>query len=144
MTRLMEQAIATVRSWPDAQQDEAAEILLALGHLGPAAYQATEEELNAIDEALAQIERGEFATDADVALPQVKVRYSPRAVRDLAGIADYLVERSPRGAQFVDHRIRKTVDLIAAFPGSGRALEQRRGVRVMPVGRYPYLVFYAI
>jgi plasmid stabilization system protein ParE len=37
-----------------------------------------------------------------------------------------------------------TIDLIAAFPGSGRALEQRRSVRVMPVGRYPYLVFYTI
>lgn len=74
----------------------------------------------------------------------MKVRYSPRAVRDLAGIADYLVERSPRGAQSVDHGIRKTVDLIAAFPGGGRALEQRPTVRVMPVGRYPYLVFYTI
>lgn len=74
----------------------------------------------------------------------MRVRYSPRAIRDLAGIADYLVERSPRGAQSVDHRIRKTVDLIAAYPGSGRTLEQRRGVRVMPVGRYPYLVFYAV
>lgn len=66
MTRLMEQALATVRSWPDAQQNEAAEILLALDRLGPAAYQATEEELQAIDEALAQIERDEFASDAEV------------------------------------------------------------------------------
>jgi hypothetical protein len=66
MTRLMEQALATVRSWPDAQQDEAAEMLLALDRLGTAAFQATDEELDAIDEALAQIERGEFATNADV------------------------------------------------------------------------------
>jgi predicted transcriptional regulator len=66
MTRLMEQALATVRTWPDAQQDEAAEILLALDRLGPAACQATDDELNAIDEALSQIERGEFATAADI------------------------------------------------------------------------------
>lgn len=66
MTRLMEQALATVRGWPEAQQDEAAEMLLALDRLGTAAYQATDEELHAIDEALAQIERGEFATAADV------------------------------------------------------------------------------
>lgn len=74
MTRLMEQALATVRNWPEAQQDEAAEILLALDRLGPADYQATDEELHAIDEALAQIERGEFAADADVAAAFARFR----------------------------------------------------------------------
>ena len=63
---------------------------------------------------------------------------------DLAGIADYLVERSPRGAELVDRGIHKTVDLISVFPGSGRALEQRPAIRVLPVGRYPYLVFYTV
>jgi hypothetical protein len=65
MTDLMEKAIASVRSWPARQQDEAAEILLALDRLG-AAYVASEDELRAIDEALAQIEAGEYATDAEV------------------------------------------------------------------------------
>ena len=74
----------------------------------------------------------------------MKVRYSPRAIGDLASIADYLVTRSPRGARSVDARIRKTIDLIAAIPGSGRVLEQRPAVRVMPVGRHPYLVFYTL
>ena len=74
----------------------------------------------------------------------MRVRYGPRAIGDLAGIADYLVKRSPRGARSVDRGIRKTVDLIATFPGSGRALQQRPAIRVMPVGRHPYLVFYTI
>lgn len=74
----------------------------------------------------------------------MRVCYSPRAISDLAGIAAYLVKRSPRGAESVDRGIRKTVELIAAFPGSGRALEQRPAVRVLPVGRYPYLVFYTV
>lgn len=34
MTNLMEKAIASVRGWPASQQDEAAEILLALDRLG--------------------------------------------------------------------------------------------------------------
>jgi toxin ParE1/3/4 len=72
----------------------------------------------------------------------VRLRYSPRAARDLADIADYLTARSPRGALAVDRRIRKTIDLIAAFPSAGRQLEQRPAIRVMPIGRYPYLVFY--
>ena len=74
----------------------------------------------------------------------MKVRYSSRATSDIAHIAEYLVERSPSGARSVDGSIRKTVDLIAAFPGSGRTLEQRPTIRVMPVGRYPYLIFYTL
>lgn len=66
MTDLMEKALATVRGWPAEQQDEAAEILLALGRLGTAPFRATEDELQAIDEAIAQLERGELATDAEV------------------------------------------------------------------------------
>ena len=74
----------------------------------------------------------------------MKLRYSPRAMRDLAEIADYLTARSPKGAASVARRIRKTIDLITGFPGAGRRLEQRPAVRVMPLGRYPYLVFYTL
>jgi toxin ParE1/3/4 len=74
----------------------------------------------------------------------VKLRYSPRARRDIAEIADYLTARSPNGAVSVKRRIRKTIDLVAAFPGAGRRLDQRPGVRVMPIGRHPYLVFYTL
>jgi hypothetical protein len=66
MTDLMEKALASVRSWPARQQDEAAEILLALGRLGAEPYHASDEELQALDEALAQIEGGEYATNAEV------------------------------------------------------------------------------
>ena len=74
----------------------------------------------------------------------MKLCYSPRARRDLAEIADYLTARSPKGALSVERRIRKTIGLIAAFPEAGRRLDQRPTVRVMPIGRYPYLVFYTL
>jgi len=74
----------------------------------------------------------------------VRVRYSPRAAVDLAVIADYLTERSPQGAQAVERAIRTTIALIADFPGCGRALAQRRTVRVIPVTRYPFLIFYTV
>jgi plasmid stabilization system protein ParE len=74
----------------------------------------------------------------------VKVRYSSRALLDLAEIGDYLAERSPTGARAVEHAIRRTVLLIADFPGSGRAVEQRRDARVLPVLGYPYLIFYTV
>jgi hypothetical protein len=66
MTDLMQKALATVRSWPAERQNEAAEILLALDRLGAGPYRASEAELQAVDEAIAQVERGEWATDAEV------------------------------------------------------------------------------
>jgi hypothetical protein len=65
MTDLMEKALAAVCRWPTARQDEAAEMLLALDRLGEN-YVASEDELAAIDEALAQARRGEFATEAEI------------------------------------------------------------------------------
>jgi predicted transcriptional regulator len=65
MTDLMEKALAAVGRWPAAQQDEAADLLLALDRLGTT-YVASDEELAAIDEALAQAERGEYASDEEV------------------------------------------------------------------------------
>jgi hypothetical protein len=66
MTTLMDKALEVVRGWPAAQQDDAAELLLALDRLGTGPYRASPEELAAIDEALAQVARGEQATDAEV------------------------------------------------------------------------------
>lgn len=74
----------------------------------------------------------------------MKIRYTPRAVNDIIAIADYLSERSPAGARAVEAAIRRTVELLGEFSGSGRVLTQRPHVRVMPVARYPYLVFYKV
>ena len=65
MTDLMEKALAAIGRWPESRQNEAAEMLLALDSLGET-YTASADELTAIDEALAQAKRGEFASDADV------------------------------------------------------------------------------
>jgi plasmid stabilization system protein ParE len=74
----------------------------------------------------------------------MRLRYSPRAAGDLAAIGDYLRERSPSGARAVEAKIKSTLNLLAACPQSGRTLEQRRDVRVMPLVRYPFLVFYTV
>jgi hypothetical protein len=66
MTDLMEKALAQVRTWPAERQDEAAQLLLALDQLGAEPYIASEEELRAVDEALAEVEKGSFASDAEV------------------------------------------------------------------------------
>lgn len=74
----------------------------------------------------------------------MNVTWSLEAIADLGEIADYLKARSPRGAFAVGERIEEIVALLAAHPGIGRVLEQRPSVRVMPLGRYPYLVFYEV
>ena len=74
MTDLMEKALATVRSWPDEQQDEAAQILLALGRLGSGMYHASDDELRAVDEALAQIEGGAYVSEAEIEAAYARFR----------------------------------------------------------------------
>jgi uncharacterized protein (DUF924 family) len=74
MTDLMEKALAAVREWRDERQDEAAALLLALDRLGPDAYRASPEELAAIDQALAEAARGEFASEADVEAAYARFR----------------------------------------------------------------------
>jgi len=69
------------------------------------------------------------------------VRYSRRAENDLAKILDYLDARSPRGARNVKVAIKRVIDLIGATPMIGHTAG-RGEVRVMPVGRYPYLIYW--
>jgi plasmid stabilization system protein ParE len=45
----------------------------------------------------------------------MKLRYSPRALSDLAAISNYLTERSPAGARAVEQAIRSTVSLLEQF-----------------------------
>ena len=73
----------------------------------------------------------------------MKVRYSQRAVADLIGIADYIRERNPRAAEAVAKRIRASIAQLEMFPLIGR-LTDDPGIRLLPIVRYPYLVFYEV
>jgi len=68
--------------------------------------------------------------------------YSKRALDDLREISRYIEQVSPRGARSVMRRIEATITLIDRHPGVGRAARQRRGVRLIPVGRYPYRIYF--
>lgn len=67
MTKLLEQAIEEVRKLPESEQDEAAEVLFALAEKTKGPYRLSEDERIAIDRALAAMDRGEFATDEEMA-----------------------------------------------------------------------------
>jgi predicted transcriptional regulator len=55
-----------VRTWPLERQDDAAEMLLMMEEQGVAPYELSEEERVEIEAALAEADRGEFATDEEV------------------------------------------------------------------------------
>src|ERR1043166_4652698 len=66
MTKLLEQAVETVRGLPPEIQDELARMLLQLAGEDQPLLQLSAEEAASFDESLAQAERGEFATDEQV------------------------------------------------------------------------------
>ena len=66
MTKLLEQAIETVRGLPPEMQDDLARMLLQLAGEDQPVLQLSTEEAASFDESLAQADRGEFATDEQV------------------------------------------------------------------------------
>ena len=66
MTRLLEQAVATVSALSDEVQDEVARMSLAFAGIEQPPIQLTPEEEADLAEADAEIERGELATDEEV------------------------------------------------------------------------------
>lgn len=74
----------------------------------------------------------------------MKVVYTDEALNDLAAIANWLVVHYPAVAPVVERRIRRVVAHIARWPASSRRASSRPGVRVVPLGRYPYKIFYRV
>lgn len=67
MTKLMDDAVASLRrDVPLEQQDDIARLVMQLTGAPQPVYILTPEEQADLDEADAEIERGEFATDEDV------------------------------------------------------------------------------
>jgi hypothetical protein len=66
MTKLLEQAVETVRGLPPEMQDDLARMLLQLAGEDQPVLQLSAAEEVSFDESLAQADRGEFATDEQV------------------------------------------------------------------------------
>jgi toxin ParE1/3/4 len=74
----------------------------------------------------------------------MKVVYTATAVNDLAEISDWLAVHYPAIAPAAERRIRAVVARIGRWPGSARRSAERPAVRVVPIGRYPYKIFYRV
>ena len=75
----------------------------------------------------------------------MKVEYSRRSLTDLRDIAAYYASSdNPTVGETVAARIREVVAGLELVPRSGRPVPDREGVRVAPLLRYPYNIFYAV
>jgi plasmid stabilization system protein ParE len=75
----------------------------------------------------------------------MKVEYSNRALADLRKLsAGGKATFGERVTAALEARIRAIVEQIRQAPESAPRVEQRPGVRVVPLIRYPYKIFYRI
>jgi toxin ParE1/3/4 len=73
----------------------------------------------------------------------MKLRFSQRANRDIAEIADHIRAQNPYAAERVRTAILDSLQTVILFPRTGR-LQTLEGVRKLVVRRYPYLIYYTI
>ncbi len=73
----------------------------------------------------------------------MRIRQTRRALEDTVQIVDYLVGENPEAARNVKRALDATIELIGSFPHCGR-LAGEASVRVLPAGRYPYLVYWSV
>ena len=62
----IDSVLERVRNWPQARQEDAALMLLAMERQDAAPYRLSEEELADMEDALAEVARGEVASDEEV------------------------------------------------------------------------------
>lgn len=73
----------------------------------------------------------------------MRVRYSPRALSQIEEIHRAIAQHNTRAAGQVVARVRELCEKLGEFPGIGSQTD-RTDIRVLPVVRYPYLIFYTI
>ena len=63
-----------VKTWPPERQEDAVRVLLQMEEASTEVYELSEEELADIEEGLREIERGEVATEEEVAALFARIR----------------------------------------------------------------------
>jgi plasmid stabilization system protein ParE len=74
----------------------------------------------------------------------MKVEYSNRATADLRNVSADSQAYGAAVTAAVEARIRQVVAQIAEHPKAGTPVEERPGVHVIPLIRYPYKIFYRV
>jgi toxin ParE1/3/4 len=149
MTELMKQALQALIRLPAERQDDLARYLLELADDPQQHYALDAEERAAIDEAEAQLARGERVPDETMRAfwsrhgLWMRIVYTPRALADLQAIEAYISQFNPSAATRVLAAIKKAIDSLEHLPRLGLPIDTEGRYRV-PISRFPYLVFYRL
>jgi toxin ParE1/3/4 len=73
----------------------------------------------------------------------MKLRFTIRALEEVAAIADYIRTRNPAAAERVRSAIYEGLQTVLLFPHVGRR-QQTEGVRKFVTRRYAYLIYYIV
>jgi plasmid stabilization system protein ParE len=74
----------------------------------------------------------------------MKVVYTDEALRDLDEILTFIASNYPAISASFEMRLDAVMARIGRWPESAQEVEQRPGVRTVPLIRYPYRVFYQV
>jgi toxin ParE1/3/4 len=74
----------------------------------------------------------------------MKVVYTCEALDNLDGILGFIASNYPTVSAAFEKRLQTVVARIGAWPESAEEVAERPGVRVAPLIRYPYKIFYRI
>jgi toxin ParE1/3/4 len=74
----------------------------------------------------------------------MKIVFTETALSDLNQIFEYLASNYPTLVGPVEQRINSVLARLQDWPESARKVTQRTNVRVAPLIRYPYRIFYRI
>ena len=74
----------------------------------------------------------------------MRVVYTDEALHDLDDILIYIASHFPAAYQGFEWQLLSVERRIGQWPRSARQVEGRPGVRVAPLIRYPYNVFYRV
>jgi toxin ParE1/3/4 len=72
------------------------------------------------------------------------VVYTETALRDLDTILTFIAAEYPTAYEPFERRLLASVSRIGRWPESAQSVAQRPGVRVVPLVRYPYKIFYRV
>lgn len=73
----------------------------------------------------------------------MKVRYTLTALTELEEIFAHVVDRDGLTASRIVDRVKLISERLGEFPMIGHAVDEPN-VRLVPLGRFPYLVFYTL
>jgi toxin ParE1/3/4 len=74
----------------------------------------------------------------------MRVEYSRRAVSDIRKMAEDSLSYSEAAAEGLEKRLRQAIEHLAEHPQAAPKVENRPGVHVFPLIRYPYKIFYRV